>query len=150
MLFFLKCQNITKTVSTIVVPIASEGTGNASARRAAKVGWTASRCGAILVLVGIVQAVIISVTDPGFGNASLIVAGEIPGIGAGLNRGFSGRIRIARFSVPVQFFAVRTSTLGFDSDIRAVIRDGKAEFLAASILVVARMFVDDNLRLPNN
>ena len=92
-----------------------------------------------MILVGIVKAVIIAITNPSFGNASLIVACKVPRIGTSLDRRFGRRVGRACFSVSVEFEAIWAPTFCHNADRCGVIGDGKAQFLAASIFIMARM-----------
>jgi hypothetical protein len=53
-----------------------------------------------LILVRIVQAIVVAVADPRLGDAALVVAGEIPDVGAGLDGRLRSRIENA--SLPVR------------------------------------------------
>jgi len=77
---------------------------------------TPGRSRAVLGLVGIVQAVVVSVANPRLRDAPLVLAGEVPGVGAGRKRRFGARIRSAGLVVGVESLSVGTSAPGGNSD----------------------------------
>lgn len=103
-------KGLTKTVAAVVFSITSEGAGNAPARGTPEIGRGASGSGAILVFIRVVQAVVVSVANPSLGNASLVVAREIPGIRASLNWWLSRRVRRASLSITSQPLTIGTPT----------------------------------------
>lgn len=75
---------LVRRIAAIVVRVAAERVGDATARRALELVRGTSGLGAILIFVRIVQAIIVAVANPRFGDASLVVARKIPNVGTSL------------------------------------------------------------------
>ena len=136
---------LTKSIATIVVSVTSKRAGNAPSGLTPEVTRGTSGRRTILVFIWIVQTIVISVTNPSFGNTSLIIASKIPRIGTSLHRRFGIRITLASFLVWSQFFAVRTSANGFNSVSGWIWGHGKTQFLTVTVIIVTGVFFDDFL-----
>lgn len=101
---------------------------------------------AILFLIAVVQAIVVAIANPRFGNTALVPTGEIPRVGTSLYRRFRVGIQHARVRVFGQPFAVRASALGVKL-LRFIVGNGKAKFVAAAVVVRTRMQAGDALRL---
>lgn len=95
---------------------------------------------AVLIFIRIIQAIIISITDPSLWYASLVITCEIPWIGTGLDRRFGIWISLARAVVTGKTFTIRTSTPDFQTKVSTEVRwDGETKLLAVAIVIVTRM-----------
>ena len=115
--------------------------------RAVELVLGAGRGRAVLGLVRVVQAIVISVADPSLRNAALVLAGEVPGVGASWQRRFGVRVRAASLAVRVQPLAVGAATPGRDADAGGVGGNRETELLAAAVVQVARVARDDGLSI---
>lgn len=61
---------------------------------------------AILFFVAVIQAIVVSVTYPGFRDAALVVASEVPAVGTRLDRWFAFGVRYAGSTVFAEGFSV--------------------------------------------
>jgi hypothetical protein len=136
---------LVRRVAAVVVRVAAERVGDAATRRALELVRRASRLGAVLVLVRIVQAIVVAVADPRLRDAALVVAGEIPDVGAGLDGRLRPRIENASLPVRREFLPVRTSAFRRQSGSSQIRRDGETKFLASAIVRCARMAGNDVL-----
>ena len=64
---------------------------------------------AVLFLVAVVQAVVLSVTHPCLGNTALVAAREVPAVGTRLHGRLGTRVRGARALVLAKSLAVRAA-----------------------------------------
>ena len=86
-------------ITAIVVGIAAERIGNAATGCALIFVGRAGGSGAVLILIGVIEAVVIAVADPSLWDASLIVAREIPDVWTRLNGWFGSRVENTSFAV---------------------------------------------------
>lgn len=75
-----------RRVATVVIRVTAERIGDAATRRALELVGGTGRFGAVLILIRIVQTVVVSVANPSFRNAPLVVARKIPNVGASLRQ----------------------------------------------------------------
>ena len=102
--------------------------------------------GAVLELVTVVQTIIVPVTHPGLGDAALVVAGEVPGVGAGLDRGLGAGVTITGPTVRGELVAVGTAAHGHHPG--AILAGyGEAELAAAPVVHMARVVAGNELGL---
>ena len=100
---------------------------------------------AVLVLVAVVQAVVVTVANPSFGDAPLVVTGEIPRVRAGFDGRLGRGVGAAGLAITVQLFAVRTPADGLNPDAGGVVGNWEAELLAAAVVGMAWVIVIDLL-----
>ena len=71
-------------ICTVIVSVAFESVWNTTTRTALELVGSASWLGTILCpFIGIVEAVIIAITNPSFGDATLVLARKIPRVCTG-------------------------------------------------------------------
>ena len=75
-----------RRVATVVIRVTAERIGDAATRRALELVGGTGRFGAVLILIRIVQTVVVSVANPSFRDAPLVVARKIPNVGASLRQ----------------------------------------------------------------
>lgn len=95
------------------------------------------RTGAVLLLVGVVQTVVVAVAHPRLGYASHVVAREVPRVRARRHRRLGVRVSHAGPAVRVHLLAVRATALGLEPG-RILGRHAETELLAAAVVGRAR------------
>ena len=79
-------------------------------------------------------------------DAALVVAGEVPGVGASLDRRLDGGVAHTSLPIGLQLLSVRAAApCGDPRRGGGVVWDGEAEFLATPGVCVARVVVCNQL-----
>lgn len=135
----VQAASLVAEVAAVVVCVALEGERHAAAGGAGELLLGAGWLGAVLLLVRVVQTVVVAVADPGLGDAALVGAGEVPGVGAGLQ----GRLGVGRVLTPpqvgAQLHAVGTVAAGDQAAGGGVGRYREAEAVTPAVILAARM-----------
>ena len=98
-----------------------------------------------MVLVGVIETVVVAVTDPGLWDAALVLAGEVPRVGASGQWRFRVGICSTSLSIRVQRLTVRAATPCHDANACCVGRDWEAELFTATVVRMAGVTADDGL-----
>jgi len=98
-----------------------------------------------LLLIRVVKAVVIPVTDPSLRDAALVRTSEVPGIGAGLDWRLLVRISDTILLVIRESFPVGTGTSLNEAGSSVIGRNWEAELLTPSVLKEARVAAVDAL-----
>lgn len=133
-----------RIITTIVLLITLEIQWYTTTRFTLEFIRAASWFGAVLFLVTVVQAIVVPIAHPRFRYASLIIAGEVPGVRTRLYWRFGILIDNAGRLIFSQTFAVRTGafrlqTFGF------IVGHSEADFLTSTVRQATRLCFIDGL-----